>query len=370
MSKPARTRVMVALLGVLVVLVTSGIMAAPVRAQPPAPAADPVFVHANCQPVWVSGSRMVFNALNADGHWDAFAGDTRCGHAQPLLPRWPGHRGASDVSPDGRYVLLETDYGQPAGQWFSTPGKGYANDLELLDRHTGRLTRLTTGRLGTIWARLKPDSTKVTWSQLVTDTVHSGDPRNYLLGIWELHVADLTPAGTLVHEKSWSRTGEKGFYETYGWLDNQIMFASDTGVRPKNPWGNWLSSQDWLIPESLSPAAVPQRVTPPFPTWWGGQENAYSEFMTPTPSGTFGDRGPWIFTSISHGSSGLDLWRIRPDGSGRQQLTFFNTRGYPTAQYSIVGGLAVDQRNPKLVYAGVSHDPNSGAIDAWRIRTH
>jgi hypothetical protein len=334
----------------------------------------------NCQPLWVSGSQMIFNMRQANNLWDVFMGDTNCGNATPLLPAFNGHRGGTDVTPDGRYVLLETDYGNPPGQDIAEPGKGFKNDLELLDRNTGIKTRLTTGRMGTIWGRLHPNGSKITWSQMYQDPIASGDLWNYALGLWEVHVADLTPQGSIANEKSWKRSDDQGFYETYGWYNDKIMFASDAGVQPKSPWGYWLGSQDWLIPDSLPAGNSATRVSQPSPDPFGGLENNYHEFMFLAPSGMFSDDpGPWILTSVVRDSNGgMDLWRMKTDGSSATKVTYFNGKnvnfawqqvpGYPPPIYSVVGGLAFDQSNPKLIYAGVALDANAKDITAFRIQ--
>ncbi len=351
------------------VLVT-GCRAAARETSYPAVRASATRLASNCQPVWVGKSQMIFNSRKADGHWEAYLGNARCGGGKPLLPPTPGHRGASDVTPDGRYVLFETDFGSHPGRSWAEPGKGVDNDLVLLDRSNGRVTRLTSGRKGTIWGRLKSDGSKVTWSQMTKTPLGSGHPKDDLLGVWQIHAADITPRGTLANERSWDRG--RGFYETYGWLGDKIMFASDAGVRPKSALGSWMSAQDWLIPDTLPRGASATRVSRPMPKANGGTSNDYHEFMTVAPAGMF-DHGPWILTSMVHETRGMDLWRVAPDGSGLKRVTFFNgdgkrrVKGFPEPRYSIVGGLAVDAGRPKYIYAGVTNDIQSKSISCWRI---
>ncbi len=326
----------------------------------------------NCSPVWLGTDSMVFNRRQVSGHWDVLTGDRSCGGAQPLLAPHQGHRGASDVSADGRWVLLETDFGTPRGQDYAEPGKGFANDLELYDRQTGRLTRLTSGRKGTIWARFNAAANKVAWTELVK-TQFEADTWNNLLGVWSLHVADITPAGQLANERSWQHPSQPGFIESYGWLGDKVMFASDSGVNATNPWmGHWYASQLWLIDDSLAAGALPTRVSPPFEG-----ANEYHEFMTLADPGAFSDEGPWILTSIVRDTqpfNGMDMWRMRPDGTGRQRLTYFNgnqnqaVNGYPSPKYHVVGGVVTDPTDSSRVLAGVTPDPNAKVIDAWWIK--
>jgi hypothetical protein len=330
----------------------------------------------DCQPVWIRGDQMIFNRRQPDGHWDAYIGDTSCGDGKPLLKPVPGHLGASNVTPDGRFVLFEEDFGNPPGQSDAQPGKGVNDELVLLDRETGRVTQLTYHRLGTIWGMLNPAGTMVTWSQMVQTPLQSGSLRNYLLGVWQIHLADITPQGTLTHERVWTEPHGKGFYETYGWFGDQLMFASDVGVNPASVLGHWTASQDWLISDRLPAGAAAHRVSTPLPNRFAGDANDYHEFMTVAPAGMFGGTGSWILTSIAYQTDrGMDLWRMRPDGSGLQRVTYLNGNashqrvpGFPAPQYAVVGGLAIDPAHPKVIYAGVSTDPESTQVNMWRIQ--
>jgi hypothetical protein len=134
--------------------------------------------------------------------------------------------------------------------------------------------------------------------------------------------------------------------------------------------GKWFATQLWTIPDTLGAGAQPTRVSPQFvrKLWWGGddRQNAYHEFMHVAPGGTFSEAGPWILTSIVWGTepnNGMDLWRMRPDGSGRERLTRFND-----TRYAAVGDLAFDPLDPRRIVAGVARDFHAKAIDAYEIR--
>jgi hypothetical protein len=335
-----------------------------------AQAATTTLVKANCAAVWAGPTSMIFNERQPDGRMDVRIGNRDCSGSKPLLPAHDGHRGVSDVTADGRYAVLETAFGPMRNAAVAESGRGVGNQLQLLDRTTGRLTTLTSGRQGTIWARLHPSGKRVTWSEMVKDPLSAGI-WDHMLGIWSLHVADITPAGTLTNERTWQNAADPGFVETYGWLGDKLMFASDSGVSSTNKWmGKWYASQLWTIPDTLGSGVQPQRVSPEFTqrTWWGGTErhNAYHEFMHVAPAGMFSEPGPWILTSIGWDTApygGLDLWRMRPDGSGRERLTRFNA-----GRYAVTGALAFDPLDPKRIFLHVARDWDAKDIDLYDVR--
>jgi hypothetical protein len=341
-------------------------------------------VHTNCQPVWMSNTKLIFNERQSTGRWDVRIGNRDCTGSTAMLPTWDGHRGASDVTPDGRYVLLETDYGTPRGQQIAEPGVGTGDDIELLDRSTNRLTRLTTGRKGTIWAQIRDDGQRVSWAEMTKTPLESSSFWSHALGDWNLHVADVTADGHLTNERVWNPP-EEAFVETYGWVGDKLIFASDQTIT-NTVWGmDWFASQIWTLPEN-DLSATPTRVSPPFkvPTWCSGNSwcsnwydtyDPYNEFVHVAPAGAFPEPGTWLVVGIVWeqdltGSTwnqdppynGLDLWRMHPDGSDRQRVTKMNMD-----RYSNVGGLVFDPTDPTHILAGVGHDQSSSTLDAWSI---
>jgi len=150
--------------------------------------------------------------------------------------------------------------------------------------------------------------------------------------------------------------------EAYGWLPGttDIIFASNDGVTNCN-----LTSclQLFRLSEQL-PDLPATLLTPPV-----NGSNAYHEFSHFRGDG-------WVYTSIGRDGLGADLWRMKPDGSNQERVTFFGgayslavmgfsqVTGFPEPTFSIVGGMATV---PGGFIAGVIHDQNATSIDAWRI---
>ena len=96
----------------------------------------------------------------------------------------------------------------------------------------------------------------------------------------------------------------------------------------------------------------PTRISPSFktPTWcsgnswcadWWENHSPYHEFVHVAPDGVFPETGPWLLFSVvweydltgkgwdvTPPYNGLDLWRMRPHGSGRQRVTSSNQTEY------------------------------------------
>lgn len=329
----------------------------------------------NCAPVASQGDRLYFNTRQANGLFDARVGSIAdCSGGQPLLPAHDGHRGVGDVA--GDLVLFETALGPDRKASYAEPGKGFGMQLQLLNRSTGVLSQLTTGRKAIIWSKLRPDGGAVTWAQMYKTNLEA-DWFHNPLGLWELHVADIQN-GQLVNERSWRNTtgtgrdsepGDEGFLETYGWQGDRLMFASDQGVGPYG-WGDWLVTQLWTIPANLSTG--PTRVSAPFkvPTWcsgaswcsvWFTEENPYHEFMHVVDG--------WLYFGVvwdrdlpARGEGGLDLWRQRLDGSSRQRVTKFNATAYAN-----VGALAPDRTRPGRLVMGVTPQLDAKELNAYEV---
>ena len=112
----------------------------------------------NAEPMGWSSSlnRVIYNSMGSDGMFDAYSANPDGSDPQCLTcttPTFPGvgantNRGASDVSPDGKYMLVEVESaphaGQVGGTW-TQPGKGGDNDIWLERTDGSAAWQLTNG---------------------------------------------------------------------------------------------------------------------------------------------------------------------------------------------------------------------------------
>jgi hypothetical protein len=345
-------------------------------------------VATNCDPAATDqAGELFYNTRNSSGLWQPMVGNANC-QGQALLPLHDGHQGVANATPDGQLVLVESANGTLRKSSSAEPGKGLGIDLDLYNRKTGQVSHLTNSKLenrkGIIWSKINTNATKVAWSQMRLTPLQY-NVINEPFGVWTLHVADLqqNSDGTykLANERTWEHPTEPGFIETYGWVPdtNNIIFANDSGSR--NPASWWLGTQLWTIPDTL-PSGTNQRVrvSQPFqdPTWCASYSWCANKYTQSSPYHEFANFNGdgYVYTSIKRDTSGgLDMWKMRIDGSDRQRVTWFNGQpngkgiysqvsGWPAPKYSVVlGGMA--WINGSWVI-GVTSD-SATSIDAYRI---
>ncbi len=340
--------------------------------------ASATFIAENCAPVAAaSDGTMVWYARNAAGVWDAYIGNGKCEGA-PLLPAYAGNRGPSDITANGRYVLLTTAEGWERQLPVSAPGDGTDNSIQLYDRQTGRLSTLlpgpTASQRGVIWPTFNANATKIVWSQLVKTAYE--DPPN---GEWALHVADVNlEAGTLSHNVEWQDPdGQGAFYEAYGWVPGTDSVIFMSGTRASS--SGFRGAQLFTLPEDLDPSTAPTRISPEFvPPWpWQWPLDVFHEFAHFAPGNPY-----TLYTSIAAQTDGgddlysYDMRTQEPDGLLGQptRVSYFGGRleengsyssvpGWPSPSYTVVTTMAwVDGG----WVAATCHELCQ-KVEAWRI---
>jgi hypothetical protein len=344
----------------------------------PAAANTGTLVHTNCGPAAsAADGTMVWKALNVHGMWDAYIGDGSCNGA-PLLPAYNGERGPSDITRDGRYVLLVTAVGGDKATLGAAPGKGSNNAIQLYDRQTGKLSTLLPSGIpsqrGVIWPKFNASGTKIAWAQMVKTPVQAPS-----WGDWDLHVANVDlSTGTLSNDRAWhDPAGGASLSEAYGWIPgtHRLIFMSTT-----RPTGSGVRSfQLWTLPDDFTATTAPTRISPKMNQPRGQQPNdVYHEFASFWP----GDPNT-LYTSIGSDTlGGADLWAYdlrtqQPDGllGQARRVSWFGgdpnanlglqaVPGFPRPRYAAVVAAAWESG---AWVAGVCPEPNCTTMDAYRI---
>jgi hypothetical protein len=327
---------------------------------------------ADAEPVaWASDDRIFVNRRGANGLWGAYS-LLPDGHDQICitchLPAFAGvgaqtNRGVSDLSPDGRYVLLVVEQGAHPGSIGATetqPGKGVYNDIWLATANGRRAWRLTTiptsPNDGIIWPRFNRTGTEIVWSQM-----YEAADLHHPLGQWALKTATLRwDAGAPHLAAVRTYDPQRGhFYEPYQFSpdDQRIIFASDINVARGFLSPPAFNAQIWTI--DAAGLDDRRRVTPP--DRLHGAFSDYNEFAFYLPGDSHRILVARTFQSAAHG---LDYWTMNLNGSDAQRLTFTNQRGAEHLGYTQTLGLAFDPHDPRRFVAGLSHDLSSQRIQA------
>jgi hypothetical protein len=311
----------------------------------------------NVEPAaWDSATyRVVYNRRGADHLWDAYTAnadgtDEQC--VTCALPDLLGagtatNRGASDITPDGKWLLVAVEKGRhpgAIGDSITDPGRGVYNDLWLV-RSDGSaaypLTGLpTAANVAVIWPRFDRTGTSIVWSQM-----YAGVDLGHLLGQWQLKVGDLDLTGftpALVNVRTFSPEAGR-FYEPYGFgPDNDtIIFASDIGMASAFESKIWTTNRELSTLQRLAPIDA----TGPFAD--------YDEFAFFIPGA---DRILFARTYQAT-SAGMDWWTMRSDGSDVRRVTYLDEPWtVESTGYSLLGGLAFDPRDSHRVFVGRTTD--------------
>ena len=326
----------------------------------------------NAKPVaWAPDNRIFIDRRNANGVWGAYS-ILPNGHDEICItchrPVFAGvgtntNRGVSDLSPDGRYVLLVVEQGAHPGSIGATwtqPGKGVDNDIWLATANGSRAWRLTdiptSPNDGIIWPRFNRTGTEIVWSQM-----YQAADLHHPLGQWALKTADLrwhSGAPHLTAVRTYDPQRER-FFEPYGFSpdDRRIIFASDINVASGFLSPPAFNAQIWTI--NAADLDDLQRVTPP--DRLRGMFSDYNEFAYYLPDDSNRILVARTFESAAHG---LDYWTMNLDGSDAQRLTSTNQPGAEHLGYTQTLGLAFDPHNPGRFVAGLSHDLGSQQIQA------
>ena len=320
----------------------------------------------NASPVGWSSSlnRVVYNSRGTNGLWNAYSANPDGSDPECLtcaLPDYAGvgtgtNRGASDVSPDGEYMLATVEEPVHAGLIGAAdtmPGAGADNNVWLYTtdgQHAWPLTDIAAAgqhSYGSLWPRFDRTGNEIVWASAT-------EPALLNFGAWQLKVANIVWSGG-VPSLSDIRTIDPvagKFYEPYGFSpdDSNIVFASNAGelgvINDQIDTIN-INGTGFTHLTSPDPSAIID----------------YSEF------GWYAPNNQIIYSSsIYAASGGLDYWTMNGDGSDPQQLTYFNEPwNSESLGKSLAESLAFDPSDPNLFIAAVASDSSSEHVNAETV---
>lgn len=271
------------------------------------------------------GSTIAFDRLGDDEKWDVWLMDEdgsndeclTCGHA------WlgDGDMGQPAYHPSGEWLVFQRETPEHQNQVVPThPGAGVFNDLVIMrmsDREVFMLNDVGDGTNGsehggTLHAVFSHSGEQLLW------TDYERGCWSCIVGDWQIALADFVvddDIPSLTNRQNFSPGEEDRWFETHGFgpSDDWIYFSGATEGQ------NFLASDTIRMDLDTAPEYV--RLTKTAGPRMK-EQFAYDEHTKLTP---LADAMMWL-----NDESGIsEYWMMNPDGSGRYQVTNFNTDGAP-----------------------------------------
>jgi Tol biopolymer transport system component len=299
--------------------------------------------------------RIAFDRAGGDGYFDVWVMNSD-GTGEKCLTsrRVPGlpqrHIGNPSWHPSGRYIVFQAQKQRAPRRTdnVAVPGAGVLNDLWLMTsdgEHFWKLWDLDFVKSRDAPAVLHPhfsrDGRQLCWSERVGDSDRA-------FGEWVIRVADFTvdERGPRVRRPRTFRPGtRKSFYETHGFSQDgsRVLFT-----------GNQDGSLE-IYEVDLETERV-TRLTRAPKVW---DEHAH-----------YSPDADWIAWISSQGRAfrrrpfelQTEYWLMRPDGSEKQQITWFNEPGHPHHRgkpFVVAADSAWGPQGKRLVALLINQHPDS-----------
>ncbi len=264
---------------------------------------------------------IAYDREGADGYTDVYAmrpngQDQRC-----LTCDLPGlttrHVGNPAWHPNGLYLAVQVEKQEhEGGSDLAWPGFGINNDIWVIRRDRTAaypVTNVAEG-MGVLHPHFSPDGSKLLWSERLSGD--SGSAGVYALKLMEVSA---TASGFEAGEVTTLQPLGPIWYESHGFSPDgtAILFTAYYTRDPTN--GAWMDGFKMELATGLVQ-----------PLTQSGQQ--WDEHAHVHPS------GEWISWASSNqcgcdplleDGRRLDLWMMRPDGTGKRRLTWYNVPGHP-----------------------------------------
>jgi Tol biopolymer transport system component len=288
-----------------------------------------------------SNGLVAYDALGDDGFFDIYtmAADgsrstcVTCGRSG--LPQ--RQNGNPAWHPSGSWIVFQSEVADSRASQFATnPGRGVNNVLWVGDPAGTAfypLTTLSNEARGVLHPHFSYDGARLAWSEMYEEA-SIFEPGQFA-GLWRLVLADFVVEGGTPRLRNVRRfqPGSPGMYENHGFSpDGRRLFFSSNLAQS----GLAQSLNNDIYAMDLTTLAV-ARLT----------DEGYNEHAHSFPSGA---RLVWA-TNRDVANRGTDLWLMKPDGSGKERLTFFNQSGCPeyTASRSVPADSSPSAAGDKLI---------------------
>ncbi|MGZ4033882.1 MAG: TolB family protein [Bacteroidia bacterium] len=264
-----------------------------------------------------SGSnRIAYSMKETDGYYDIHFADPdgsndvclTCGH--PALPN--RHIACPYWHPSGKWLLMVVEQAvHPGSSTDALPGFGAYCDIWLMNSIGTKAYKIVSIPSdmdhGVIAPRFSHDGKQIVWTDRKTQPNLFNPPQQ--AGFWTIKVADFkfnpSDSTPVVSNIRTIEPVANAFYECYGFSpdDSRLIFCSDIN-KP-----SFLDEHIYTI-DTLGNNLT--KLT----------DADYNEHAFYKPDGS---KIVWM-SSTQNGSGATDWWRMNPDGTGKERLTYFNEK--------------------------------------------
>ena len=303
---------------------------------------------------WSNDNLLVFDRLGPDDFYDVAVMNTdgsgeRCLTCdKPALPN--KHIGNPAWHPSGAFIVFQAQKStatSPLGDAFFTPGAGLGNDLWIMDRDGTRFWQLTNVDVrlgGVLHAHFSHSGNQLLWSERISNRGKYGE--------WVIRLANFSvSAGVprIDNVTSMQPGVQRLFYETHGFTpdDSAILFS-----------GNLEAGLDEYAIDIYRMTLATGEVVNLTAT-----ADQWDEHGHISPSGR---NIVWMSSMGSNRPTNpaqlrTDYWIMRPDGSNKTRLTFFNQPNHPHAlpTGAVAGDVAWSPDGNRLVAYIIEPSPVS-----------
>ena len=272
-----------------------------------------------------TNNKIAIDRKGIDGFYEIYTMNPDTSNLQCLtcvgLPANNRHAGNPSWHPSGEYILFQMEDVNTTMQWqhnIATPGRGRYNNVWVMDSAGTTFIKLTnipyqfSPNYGVLHPHFSKDGTKIVWAEMIADNGPDGE--------WRIKVADFNEnSGNpfINNIQTYHPLAGINFYETHGFSQSgdEILFSATLSNSTYHTLEIYTYNMTTTVLTNLTN----------LPDVWDehAQYNKTEDKIVWMSS--FG----FMLDSTNWASARTEWWIMDIDGANKQQLSHFNTQGYP-----------------------------------------
>lgn len=307
---------------------------------------------------------LAFDRQNLNGYYNVYLTDTSGNGLVNITDKLAApqkHNGNPTWHPNGKWIVFQSQIDTVANIFdvVGAPGLGVFNNLWVTDSVGNQFWQLTNypsslPAQGVLHPHFSSDGTKVIWAHLINNSL---GPH----GHWEILIADFVVDSMGVPSLQNIQIEHPGLfqyvlYETHGFSPggDTIYFSSPMNNSSFFDWDEYSYDLNTQTLTNLT-----------------NSPEVWDEFAKISPDGSkivWASSQGYPITSLSLDSLKLDWWIMNIDGSNKQQITFYNTMGYPEYSTSRRGCADISWGTNSNNFYGLVQSDDAGLGSVVRVK--